>query len=88
MLIHIYKKEAIIMAIVGTCPYDDCEHPHIINLPLGAYGVVNCEGCLRDFWVHHDIIEPKAWTPEDFKKTDIYRRNKDQIHKIEKQKRR
>jgi hypothetical protein len=54
----------------GGCPYDDCNHLLMFELPDKPLPVVmplTCDGCGRRIWYKFSRVDPMAWTDEGFR---------------------
>lgn len=55
--------------ILGTCPYEDCDHPLVLPIsePPGVrFERHECDGCDRVIWTRHSRIDPWSMTEADF----------------------
>lgn len=57
--------------ITGDCPYDDCDHVHMVAIPsrrLPCWGRYDCEACGREYWMFMTRVDPRAFTKPEFHK--------------------
>jgi hypothetical protein len=56
--------------IVGSCVYDGCDEPLMLEAPEGiqfpAFYRHECEGCHRVMWTKFSRVDPCSWTEEGF----------------------
>lgn len=53
--------------IFGDCPYTDCDDCHMIECAdVVGWSRETCDGCGREWWLHHSRVNPEALTPEEF----------------------
>ena len=57
--------------ILGSCPYDDCDRPLMLEMPpdnirLPVWGSDECEYCNREIVTQFSRVDPKSVTRDVF----------------------
>ncbi len=57
------------LMVVGSCPYDDCDKPLLVQVGDHAGLVLKhtCEYCNRTIWTYLSRIDPWSMTDKNFK---------------------